>query len=47
MAVVTSKKAGFGRPRSPKERRDSRIENYIGREGLLKRKAQLLVLEYE
>jgi hypothetical protein len=36
MAVLTSKRAGV-RARDPlKERRDSRIRNYIGREGVLK-----------
>ena len=38
---------GFGRPRSPKERRDSRIGNYIGREGLLKSRIPALVLTIE
>jgi hypothetical protein len=47
MDVLTSKRAGFGRPRSPKERRDSRIRNYIGREGVLKSEASSLVLVFE
>jgi hypothetical protein len=38
---------GLGRPRSPKERRDSRIGNYIGREGVLKSRIPALVLTFE
>src|SRR5947209_8716020 len=47
MAVLTSKRRGFGRPRSPKERRDSRMKNYIGRECLLKSVDGRLVLVFE
>jgi len=46
MAVLTSKWRGSG-ARDPLRRRDSRIEKYIGREGLLESAVKLLILVME
>jgi hypothetical protein len=47
MDVLTSKRAGVRAPAIPKGEGDSRIRNYIGREGVLKSVKDPLVLALE
>jgi len=47
MAVADLEKGGFGFPRSPKERSDSRMKNYIGEDTVLKSGSTPLVLMNE